>query len=71
MTEWGREQDSVASYDRHLDIDPYSHDAWYNRGIVLNRITRYREAIDSYDMALVISEEFASHTTTVVTHLRT
>ena len=35
-----------------------THNGWYNRGIVLNRMLRYNQAIESYEMALAIQEKF-------------
>ena len=36
-----RLEDSVAAYDQQIDVDPYAQNAWYNRGIVLNRLERF------------------------------
>ena len=54
------EQEALRCYDRAIDITPFNHNAWYNRGIILNRMGAWRRAIDSYDYALAIDENFAS-----------
>ena len=33
-----RLEESLKCYDEHLNLDPYNYNAWYNRGIVLNRM---------------------------------
>ena len=30
--------ESIKSYDKHLEFSPMNYTAWYNRGIVLNRM---------------------------------
>ncbi|MEG4169864.1 MULTISPECIES: TPR end-of-group domain-containing protein [unclassified Microcoleus] len=45
---------AIASYDKALEIQPYRHAAWYNRGIALGNIGRLEDGIASYDKALEI-----------------
>ena len=45
---------TIASYDRAIEIKPYFHEAWYNRGVELGKLGRLEEAIASYDNALKI-----------------
>ena len=44
------------AYDHQIDVDPYAQNAWYNRGIVLNRLGRYDDAVASYDFAVAIDD---------------
>ena len=43
---------AFASYDKAIEFKPDYHEAWHNRGCVLNDLGRYEEAIESYDKAI-------------------
>lgn len=48
----GRLEESVASYDRFLELESTDESAWANRGMVLHELHRYREALGSLDRAI-------------------
>ena len=50
-------EESIDSYDKALQIKPDFHQAWNNRGIVLENLGRYEEAIKSYDRAVQIKPD--------------
>ena len=50
----GRYQEALVAYDKALEIDSDSHDAWNNRGWALDQLGKYSEALDSHDKALNI-----------------
>ena len=53
--ELGRFEESLASYDRAVEIAPSFAEAYFNRGIVLrDGFNRSREAIESYRKALAV-----------------
>ena len=52
LSNLGRNEEAIASYDRALQIKPDDHEALNNRGIALGKLGRYEEAINSYDKAL-------------------
>ncbi len=48
----GRNEESVAAYDRATALDPKFGDAWYNAGVVLHGMGRDQEALDRWRAAL-------------------
>jgi len=46
---------SIQTYQRILEIDPYSSETWFNLGQACFNENRYIEAIEAYDFALVIN----------------
>ncbi|NJO04027.1 MAG: tetratricopeptide repeat protein [Bacteroidia bacterium] len=56
----GQLEGSLSYYKKFIDEDPYSAAAWYNLGIVCNKLEKYAEAIEAYEYAIAIDETFAS-----------
>ncbi len=52
LSDLGRTEEALASYDRGLARNPNDAPALTNRGNVLSRLGRYEEALASYDRAL-------------------
>src|SRR5947199_2583697 len=50
----GRLEESVAHYDKGLEIEPDSWPSWNNRGTVLGRLWKWPEAVASFDRAIEI-----------------
>ena len=51
---------SVSYYQKFIDTDPYSEYAWYNIGIVYNKLKQYENALDAYEFAIAIDDGFSS-----------
>jgi len=51
----GNTDKSIQTYQRILDIDPYSSETWFNLGQACFNVNRYAEAIEAYNFALVIN----------------
>jgi tetratricopeptide (TPR) repeat protein len=51
-------EDSVALHEQILDKDPYSYLAWYNLGHAYAYLGNYCEAIEAFEFAFVIKEDF-------------
>ena len=49
---------AIASYDQAVAIQPDYHEAFYNRGIALDKLNRYEEAIASYNQAVAIQPDY-------------
>lgn len=47
---------SLADYDQALDFNPSYVRAWLNRGITLRDLERYSEAIENFDIALLLGQ---------------
>ncbi|BAZ38053.1 TPR repeat-containing protein [Calothrix sp. NIES-4101] len=58
LTDLGRYEDAVASYNEVLKFSPYSHEAWYNQGITLGKLGRFEDAVASYDKAVKIQPDY-------------
>jgi tetratricopeptide (TPR) repeat protein len=54
----GELEAAIESYDQAIEIKPYLHQAWNNRGNVLGNLGRYEDAIASYDRAIEIKPDF-------------
>ncbi len=50
--------DSIRLHEWIIDEDPYSHRAWFNLGHALASLARYDEAIEAYEYAFIIKEDF-------------
>ena len=51
-------QQSIASYDKALEIKPNDDQAWNNRGNALGNLGRFEDAIASFDKALEIKPNY-------------
>ncbi|HOW13758.1 MAG: tetratricopeptide repeat protein [Methanosarcina sp.] len=50
-------ENKLRLYDKALNLDPRYFDAWLQKGFVLDRLGRSREALDCYNRALEIVPE--------------
>ena len=50
-------KESIASFDKAIEIKPDKHEAWSNRGNALSALGREEEAIDSYKKAIEIKPD--------------
>jgi len=48
---------AIASWERATEIDPELHAAWYNRGIALRDLGRFKEAMASFDKGLELKPD--------------
>lgn len=55
----GNHAQSVELFTAFVDDHPYSCPGWYNLGNAQQRVGQYQKAIDAYEYALVIDEEFS------------
>ena len=57
--EWGQKhQESILLFEDIIDEDPYCHLAWFYLGNALVYFGRYKEAIDAYEYAFIIDNQF-------------
>jgi tetratricopeptide (TPR) repeat protein len=54
-----RYQDTLICYDKVLELDPNSVDAWKNRGVVLGNLERHDEALASFQKVLELDPSSA------------
>ncbi|NET60245.1 MAG: tetratricopeptide repeat protein [Symploca sp. SIO2E6] len=54
LNELDKYQETIASYDKAIEIKPDNADAWNNRGVALNELGKYQDAIASFDIAIEI-----------------
>lgn len=52
MSHLGRQQESIAAYDRASALNPKLGDAWYNAGVILKEMGRNKEAIEHWKAAI-------------------
>ena len=55
----GRHEDALASFDTMLAVRPDHAEAYLDRGLILQVLTRPSEALASYDKALAINTDYA------------
>jgi tetratricopeptide (TPR) repeat protein len=51
-------QESLASYDKAIELKPDYYEAWNNRGGVLQKLERYEESLASYDKAIELKPDY-------------
>lgn len=51
-------EESIPMLEEVIDNDPYSFLAWYNLGHAYSYLGQYEEAIEAYEYAFVINEDF-------------
>jgi Flp pilus assembly protein TadD len=54
LRELGDQANSVAAFDKALEIAPRDADVWIKRGIAMHEFERYSDAVVSFDKALRI-----------------
>ncbi len=52
MVKRGLYEKAIEYYDRALEINPSSSDAWNNKGVALYNLSRVEEALECYERAL-------------------
>jgi parallel beta-helix repeat protein len=50
--------ESIASLDRAIELDPSNAALWNNKGAVLNKMSRYKEALQCYNRSLQINPRY-------------
>lgn len=53
-----KHQESVLLHDKILDADPYNALAWYNLGAAHHYLCNYEKAIEAYEYAYLIKDDF-------------
>ena len=53
-------EESCQLYERYVTSDPFSKLAWYNLGVVYNKLNLYKKSIQAYDYSIALDEKFAS-----------
>jgi len=53
-------KESITFYQNFIDNDPYSCYAWYNLGIIHNKLLNFEEAINCFEFSYTIKEDFSS-----------
>ena len=48
----------MASFDQAIRIDGNYVDAWYNKGLALDKLDKYTEAVASFDQAIRIDGNY-------------
>jgi len=54
----GRWEDALKCCDEATKIDPNSKKAWYNKGVILEKLERLPDALDSYEKAILIDKYY-------------
>ena len=47
-----KKEDAIASYDKALRIDPDYADAWFNKGMILKKMGRSKEATECIEKSI-------------------
>ena len=55
---FSKPKNALSYFNNAIKLDPFYHQAWYNRGIALRGLGRIEEAIASFDYALKIKPDY-------------
>ncbi len=55
----GQQPEAFESFTRVIQAEPKNMYAYYNRGIVLSNLNKYKEAVNDFDVALAIDSTYA------------
>ncbi|NER99966.1 MAG: serine protease, partial [Symploca sp. SIO1B1] len=55
----GRYQETLAAYNKAIDLQPDKDEAWFGRGFALYKLGKYQDAITSYDKAIEMKPDYA------------
>jgi tetratricopeptide (TPR) repeat protein/CHAT domain-containing protein len=50
--------EAITYYDRAIEINPTSHEYWFNKGLTLFYLENFTEALASYDRAIELKPDF-------------
>jgi tetratricopeptide (TPR) repeat protein len=50
--EWKRPAEAIPCFDRVIEFEPKNHLGWYNKGVSLIALKRYKEALDCNERAI-------------------
>jgi tetratricopeptide (TPR) repeat protein len=59
LSDAGRYEESLQTYDQAIKIDPKDAEAWNDKGVALNKLVRHKEALDAYEKAIAIDSHYA------------
>ena len=51
---------AITFFTSYIENNPYSYYAWFNLGLSYGRMSLFEKAIDAYDYAIAIKENFSS-----------
>ena len=51
-------EETIPFYEEIIDSDPFSHSAWYNLGLVYDRLFNFDKAIECYEYAIAIEDNY-------------
>ncbi len=54
----GRNEEALTSIERGIQLDETDSVAWFQQGIVLEKLNRNREALEAFDRSLELSPSF-------------
>ena len=60
LEETDRDGEGLEFYKRYVDEKPYSANIWYNMGFAYNKLEQHEKAIQAYEYAYLIDEQFSS-----------
>ncbi len=55
-----RHAEGIKLYEEYIDRFPYSYNVWYNMGMLYRSLDNAYKAIEAFDFAIVIKEDFLS-----------
>ncbi|MCI4666797.1 MAG: tetratricopeptide repeat protein [Bacteroidia bacterium] len=50
--------EAIATCEKYLDNNPYSHTVWYRLGCLNQKVSLFDQALDAYEYALVIKDDY-------------
>jgi tetratricopeptide (TPR) repeat protein len=57
LRELGNSNEAIKAYEKSIEINPQSVDAWNNKELALRNLKRYNEALEAYDKAIEINPQ--------------
>ena len=55
----GNSNEAIKAYEKSIEINPQSVDAWNNKGLALVELNKFDKALETYDKAIELNPQYS------------